>query len=51
MAIKAINAVCLTTEEEDRDIRIKQLLAKITMIHILKKDKQTVEKTLLKMNS
>ena len=40
-----------TEEEEDRDIRIKQLLAKILMMKMLKtkKDKEVTKKELLKM--
>ena len=37
-----------SSEEEERDIRIKQLLAKIVMLKMLKKDKD-MKKELMKM--
>ena len=51
MKIRGINVFHPSTEEEERDIRIKQLLAKILMMKMLKaKDKKEVtKKELLKM--
>lgn len=51
MKMRGINVFHPSTEEEDRDIRIKQLLAKILMMKMLKtKDnKEVTKKELLKM--
>ena len=50
MKMQGINMFHPSTEEEDRDIRIKQLLAKILMMKMLKtKDKEVTKKELLKM--
>ena len=50
MRIRGTNVFHPSTEEEDRDIRIKQLLAKILMMKMLKtEDKEVTKKELLKM--
>ena len=49
MKMRGINVFHPSTEEEDRDIRIKQLLAKIVMMKMLKKDKEVTKRELLKM--
>ena len=43
-----MSGINVSSEEEERDIRIKQLLAKIVMLKMLKRDKD-MKKELMKM--